>query len=78
MILTDEQKQAITDRFGACNWEVLEEAARLGRNSVFKTMQTAFPVLLQSMIDSAEARTELTLDELRSAIGLLPPHDEVP
>lgn len=35
MILTDEQKQAITDKYGACNWEVLEAAARRGAIAAF-------------------------------------------
>ncbi|HYG58849.1 MAG TPA: hypothetical protein VD902_12395 [Symbiobacteriaceae bacterium] len=29
-MLTDDQKQKLTEQFGACNWQLLDEAYRLG------------------------------------------------
>lgn len=58
MSLTDDQKQAISERYGACNWLILDAAYRLGYKDA--TMDAA------CRCRDGGCRNELVLEAMKS------------
>lgn len=66
-MLTDDEKQRLTEKFGACNWQLLDEAYRMGMEAAYERLRNptaeALPRETNTGVYVKDIPAELVVDE---------------